>query len=461
MDVAWLIVDSLSYSATPFASDAPDTMPRFAELADSRGVVFDEAYVPGPSSPSSHSAFFTGKLPSETGMHEARPYFDSDLRTIAGALSDHRSFMISSNPFIFNGLDRDFDETDDLRRGQYKVFEDAGDPEMFAKQHDFDSSLRQMLAFLRSSGKPVRSLANGISFKRWQRRETAEIPKHAAGDTTTYQYANTINEGVRSFRDRADGDSFVVANYMDVHPPLDASDEALERFCPDTPRSELPIGVRGQDVYERFHAEDDYDASDMYDLYKATIYDVDRKLTPLVEELLDDGTFVVVTADHGIWFRRQREFDDERVHVPLVVFAPGEDPRRVGHTVNLLALPQTTMRAVAGNDGGFDGYDLFDVSSDQTSVTEFIHDEDVEGTPVNPEGTDAGRTLYDIAAIRGDARVEYTGGRFSTVDGKSDTTDDLKRHVETLLSEHPELGSGGGIEYDDEVRERLEDFGYL
>lgn len=460
MDVAWLIIDSLSYSVTPFAPDGPDTMPHLETLAKQHGIVFTDAYVPGPSSPSSHSAFFTGKLPSETGMHEARPYFDSDLQTIAGALPNHRSFLISANPFIFSGLDRDFDETDDLRRGKYKIFEKGADPELFAKQYDFDSTLKQYISFVARSGTPLRSFINGVSFKLWNRRETASIPKRSAGDAESYQYANTINDGIRRFRGRIPGESFVVANYMDVHPPLDASDEAIERFVDDADRDDLPIGVRGQDIHERVLADDEYQADDMYDLYKAAVYDVDRKVAPLVEELLAEDTFVVLTADHGIWFRRRREFEDERIHVPLVLFAPDEQSRQVDYTVNLLALPHTTTKAVIGDDQGFHGYSLFDVAEEKLSLTEFIHDENIDGTPVNPTGEDAGQTRFDIAAIRGNVRVEYVDGVFDVLRGDKDDTADLKESIEARLQKYPDVDHGG-IEYDETVHQRLKDFGYL
>ena len=117
MDAVWLILDSLSFDETPFAADGPKTMPGLADLADERGVVFTSAYAPGPLSPSSHAAMFTGALPSTTGMHEAHPYFDGSCRTIAEALTPtHTSHLISMNMWLSQGLADGFDKYEDFSR---------------------------------------------------------------------------------------------------------------------------------------------------------------------------------------------------------------------------------------------------------------------------------------------------------------------------------------------------------
>lgn len=47
MDVAWLILDSVSLDATPFHPDGPETMPELKRLADERATVFTECFTPG------------------------------------------------------------------------------------------------------------------------------------------------------------------------------------------------------------------------------------------------------------------------------------------------------------------------------------------------------------------------------------------------------------------------------
>lgn len=463
MDVVWLILDSLSFEATPFSPRGPDTMPELKRAADLEGSVFTRAYAPGPSSPSSHASFFTGELPSVAGMHEAVPRFDGRVRTIADALNDtHRTLVVSANPFIFNGLSDSFDFSDDLRSRQYMLFEGGSDPGKELPRIDAGSSLEKYLRFVFQDGKPVRSLLNGVRYKLWWMRHDVAIPRHSPDDERTYQYANTMNERIRSFIDEDSSDAFVVANYMDVHPPLDPSTEALNRFLPDKTRDELPVGVRGQEIHERVKGGDGEIGELMYGVYQASIWDLDRKISPLIEDLLDQDTFVVITADHGHWFKRGRELDEERLHVPLVMFVPGREPETVTKTVNLRSLPRTTMEVVSGSDGGFGGRSLLDVEDHHESVTEFIHDTSPGSSPVSPYGESEEGIQYDLAVVKGDVRVDYVDGEYVYVRGDRGT--DGVRELETLIkelkSENIEVDEDG-VDYDAETQQRLEDLGYL
>lgn len=459
MDIVWLVCDSLSFAATSFAADGPDTMPRLKELAQERGTVFTRAYSPGPSSPSSHGSFFTNELPSTTGMHEATPYFTSDHETIAGALSDYESFLISTNPYVFNGLDRDFDESDDLRATQYMVFPEATDPQSFTQRTDYDRGLKRWSAFLFDDGKPVRTFINGVSYKLWFRNQNAAIPRQLSSEETDYQYVSTMNNRIREFRDRADGSTFVVANYMDVHPPFDASDEALERFAGDESREELPIQVAGQDILKAANEGDERAVEQMTKLYHATIWDLDRKMTPFIEELLEEDTAVFVTADHGNWFRRQEEFEPELIHVPLLAFVPGQESETVDQTVNIRHLPTTTMELL-DREHPFSGDSLLSVTEDQLSITESIHEAE-DDSPVAARGDADSEVLYDIAAVQGDARVEYVNSSFEEVSGDTEACAPLRERIEELVDRGFRSADGKRIEYDDVTEERLKDLGYL
>lgn len=461
MDIAWLILDSLSFSATPFAPNGENTMPKLSKLADESGVVYTNAYVPGPTSPSSHGSFFTGEPPSRTGMHEAFPYFESDIRTIGEVLSDtHRSLLISANPYIFNGLDRGFDVSSDLREEDYLVFPEARNPAEFGQEYEYDNKLLKYFKFLTTSSRPLRSVINGIQYKRIMRRRRSSLPESSPRDENKFQYANEMNVRIREFIEQSDEMTFVVANYMDIHPPLDASEEAIERFCGRFSPDELPVGVRGQDVYERFRDGDEEIAEKMYALLQATIWDTDRKVGPLVRSLLQQDTLVVVTADHGIWFRRESELDEERIHVPLIIFAPDESHREVDYTVNLRSLPRTTLAALNRREvEQFQGRNLLSINDDDVSITEFIYTSNEKGKPINPQGSDTEEINFDMAAVCGDGRLDYLDNRYVTQRAGGDQQT-LRNEIEARLSNAPEI-SQRRIEYENNVEQRLKDFGYL
>lgn len=450
MDAVWLVIDSFGFGETSFAPDGPDTTPRLAALAAESGVTFTRAYAPGPASPSSHASFLTGRLPSEAGMHEACPQFDGAVPTVAEVLGDtHRTHLASVNPFLFTGLDAAFDVVDDLAAEEYLLFDSATDPRRFDRETDA-AGLERYRSFLRHGGTPIRNLLNGLGFKLWQRRGNEFIPESVEGASGTYRYASALNDRVRSYL--AGGDpAFVVANYMDVHPPLSASDEAIRRFAADVPAAALPTGVRAEDT-------DEYDPDAMLALYRAAAWDVDREVASLVEDLRDEGAFVIVTADHGPRFGRDDYLTEGRLHVPLVVFAPEEPARTVEHTVSLRSLPRTTVEAVLGESGGFDGPDLLSVDDDCTAVTEYLHRDDDAPGPVSIGGAEG--LYYDLRLRRGDGVLRIERGEETLAEGDPETLADLRAEATSLQARHGG-GSDERVEFDRSTQKRLEDLGYL
>lgn len=454
MDVLWLVLDSLSFTATPFAPDGPDTLPTLSSLADEAGIVFTNAYVPGPKSPSSHGSFLTGRLPSQTGMHEAYPRFDADIPTVADALGEtHRSLLVSSNPFLFNGLDERFDETAFLNDREYLLFDGATDPTEFKWERGYDSPVEKYLDFLVTGGKPIRSLCNALSYRVHNARGgNTFLPVRAQSDPLAHQYVETMNERIRAFLDGGD-DAFVLANYMDVHPPLNASEKALAEFAPDIDRDDPLVGASGERLRT---VVEETGFGRLYDLYHAAIWDLDRRLGPMVRQAVGDGAVVVVTADHGAWFR-QDGLTDEKLHVPLVVFGPALEPGVVEETVNLVQLPATTTRLVDADAGAFAGPSLLDVSESQVSVTEYLRGEG--GGPVDPYG-DSPTVRHDIVGIKDRTRVDCVDGEVELT-SEDDAHDREIREVVNAVRSGSSDHRTGSVEYDDATKRRLEDLGYL
>jgi arylsulfatase A-like enzyme len=458
MNIAILVADSLSYRVTSFAGDGPDATPQLGELAENRGVVFDAAYAPGPLSPSSHASMFTGRLPSEAGMYEAQPYFDGDVPTLAELISPtHENKLVSVNMWLFQGLDQGFDETTDFTR-QYLSFRDASDPLDYFNKYEIEGPWpRRLLKFAAHDGKPIRSLLNYMNY-RWQ--NGSGLPKAIDGEGS-YQYAEQINSEVRTAL-KSDADTFVFANYMDIHPPFNASEEALERFAADVPRSELPIGVSPERHIE--NDEKSYDPELMEQLYRAAVWDFDRKLAPLVEDLLAEDMLVVVVSDHGIW-NRDTAYSENRLHVPLVIFAPEEQPRHVKETVSLQSLPKTILEAVDGPSAEVGGQSLLDVSDDRLAVTEIIHhpNEVYEKTgrvDVTKTKTTEEPVQRDLVLTRGDAQIQYLNGTWSMRSGSDSDCDNLRARGEEILQRDLDLDMAD-IEYDAATQERLENLGYM
>lgn len=452
MDIIWLVLDSVGMKHTPFIEDGPQTMPKLAALASERGHIFTQAYAPGPASPSSHAAILTGELPSRNGMSEASPFFDGETKTIAETLSNtHTSYMTTVNPFLFNGLDEPFDVSLDLAKQEYLVFESGDDPRQFVKESESNSIIQRTFEFVSQSETPVRSFINGVNYKIWNTLGNDFIPQNVDGGDGSYRYASAINEKVRTFLD-SPGESFVLANYMDAHPPFDVEDETLDALNIEYSRSELPIGIRAGNTGE-------YKEDAMYALYHASIRELDNRLYSLVSELIGSETFVIVTADHGPRFGRRNYLTDERLHVPLLIFGPDVDVGVTDKTVSLRSLPRTTALAVNGDGHGFSGTDLLSVEEHNVAETEYIHRSDGNVGPVNPHGGKQ-NAQYDLKLYHGDAKLRLEDGTEVAAEGSEDDLSLLRERATELHQESFRV-STEKIEYEKETEGRLEDLGYL
>jgi arylsulfatase A-like enzyme len=451
MDIVWLVVDSLSFNRTSFAEDGPETTPKLRRLAESDGIVFESAYVPGPLSPSSHAAMLTGELPSSAGMHEVHQQFDGSTRTIAGHLGEtHDTYLLSVNMWLFLGLHHQFDYCEDFSR-EYKLFDDGSDPLHYFGGHGWPESLTDFYDFAIDGGNPIRSLANYLNYRRVG---GSFLPKKW-GDDNDYQYANEINARILSILEKGDTNKFIFANYMDVHPPLTASDEALERFAPDVSKETLPLSTIPEPHLP--NDEKSYDPELMDKLYRAAIWDVDDKLASLLTRLVERETLVIVTSDHGIW-DRDTTYSENRLHVPLVIFSPSESPQTVNRTVNLRLIPRTIEISVDETSRRFSGTSLTRIKENQISVTESIHypNEMYRRTGrtdpmARNEESDPQR---DLILIKGNSRVEYVDGSWNG------DNDDLRTHGRDILST-PLNGENSIDGFDEKIQERLEAFGYI
>jgi hypothetical protein len=390
-------------------------------------------------------------------MHEAHPFFNTDARTIADELSEtHTTHLISPNLWLSQGINERFDLTTDFSR-PYLLYRDASDPAIFDDQYDGSSKIDWLLRYLREDGKPLQSLANLVS----HRVRGGNIMPEQSGDEESFQYASQINEQLRQGLAEP-GDNFALVNYLDVHPPLDASDEALERFAPDYNRFELPIGTPPE--RHIVNADKSYDPELMELLYRASIWDLDRKIAPLVAELIENDTFVIVTSDHGLW-NCDTAHSKNRLNVPLLLFAPDKKPDRRTEVVNLRSLAATTMDALGRENPFPTGSILFpDPADDDISVTEIIHHpnsvyESTGRVDVTKSPDRDGPIQRNLVTVGDSATAKYINGGWHLT-GEADTTAELQSHGEAILEQPIKNVDLDEIQYDRSTQQRLEALGY-
>lgn len=111
-NIVFIVVDSLRADYLSSYGSNLET-PSFEEIAD-KGITFRNMYASGPNTPISHSAMFSGKYPSETGVVLSRIQVPGNIPLISSWLQKHGYYTVGfSGPSVMGsefGFDRGFDK---------------------------------------------------------------------------------------------------------------------------------------------------------------------------------------------------------------------------------------------------------------------------------------------------------------------------------------------------------------
>jgi arylsulfatase A-like enzyme len=326
-NVILLCVDSLR-------KDAYD---RFApRLSDKATYQFEEMRAMSSWSVPSHAAMFTGKLPSEIGVHTHQRRFDglSTDQTLISAMREYHTVGFSANVYaspVF-GFDTLFDDFKTVSAAQR--LPDGMDVRSFIKARD-DDGLRSYLAFVRAAlnhDYPVQSLANGC----YAKLERAML-------TSRFPFANPFDDGgaalcralTKSVSDDADRPVFAFANLMDVHGPHAVFRGLNRQF---TANVDANFSTHQFDAWDVCFSDDSTEYSRELEqfrtLYHGSVDYLDRLLTDTIETIraqTSRDTIIILTADHGenLGYRSDDGLIDHRsslseglLHVPFDIITP-------------------------------------------------------------------------------------------------------------------------------------------
>lgn len=447
-NVVLVTIDSLRYDRA-IASDRPaDPAPTLSRLADD-GFLFENAFANGPNTPSSFPTLLTGTYPSMYGgyryLDERRPFLSATLGE-AGM----RTVGYHSNPHL--GPEKNYNHGFDTFNDGAEDDDDARTIKNFVDEHV-----------------PADSWLYSILRRGWHYLTMTT-------DTSAYAPAGEITDrAIDWFETDWDGESpyFMWLHYMDVHYPFTPPDRFLEEIGvePLSTRRTADLNGRMQEDPDSLTEED---RADLLDLYDAEIRYMDHNLDRLLSKLEAQGareeTAVVVTADHGEAFGEHDRYGhhpynyDELVHVPLVFDVPGREGRTIDQQVSLIDVPPTlydllgveTPEAVQGNSlepllAGRDREEGVvictasggDMLATRTPEWKLLWDREEDVVE-----------LYDLAADPGE-----------TTDVSDENPDVVERfrglledHVAEARATDTELPD---VEESDDVKQRLEDLGYV
>ena len=309
--IAVVVLDSLRHD---HFVDAFDWLP---------GRHFARAYATSHWTIPSHASLYTGRYPSEVGVHAKSPALDVEDATLAERLAaaGYHTRLWTAQPqiFMWDGWTRGFAEavspaTLDPRADgtfDWTAFQAASD-HTGARQY-----LSAVWACLRSERPTVPSLRNGV---RLLRRSPAD-----GGAAALLKRLRTTTFGP---------DEFLFANLMDAHIP----------YYPPTPGGD-PVSVTSGHGFADAVTDPDHVRS----AYAASVEVLASRYRAVYDELASSFDYVVTCADHGELLGERGLWNHgygllpELIHVPLVVSGRDVDDETVEATVGLLDVHRTVV----------------------------------------------------------------------------------------------------------------------
>lgn len=302
-----------------------------AEIRRRGDVSFEGARTASCWSVPSHASMFTGKLPSEHGIHSHNPsFFGLDrAETVIGDLPDHAAIGVSANAYARSefGFDRLFDSFVDVSRGT--VFNEGLDVPAWHDRVDREG-IRKYLAFARAVAghdHPAKSLVNGVA-----NQAHYALPRVGIASPLD-DGARTIARSTKRLVEGVGEPFFLFANVMDTHGPRSPRlpyDESIHGLPADWSFGPDDWEVNLADDPERFEAE----FRDLRRLMAAEVEYTDRVVARYIDHLRETTareTTVIVTADHGEnvgypaedgLYKHTSSLSEGLLHVPFVLVNP-------------------------------------------------------------------------------------------------------------------------------------------
>ena len=176
-----------------------------------------------------------------------------------------------------------------------------------------------------------------------------------------------------------------------------------------------------QSLWKRRHTLSEADVAHVAALHDSEVAYTDAHVGRLIEELkrrgLYDNTIIIVTADHGEefmergWIGHSVTVQQELIHVPLVIKAPGVPPRVVDDYVGLIDVVPTLLAQLGlPVPDGLEGQAI-DLAGQRPIAARPVFSETLNNQP-----------HFDAAAPTVERRSVIVAGRKLIVDAKANTT---------------------------------------
>jgi choline-sulfatase len=336
-NVLLLMVDQLAAAWLPAYGNQLTRAPHLTELARA-GVTFEQAYCASPLCGPSRSAMLTGRPPSATGVYDNAAEWPASAPSVVHALRAAGYVTTLAGKMHFVGPDQLHGYEERLTTDVY--------PASFDWTPDWRLPAGARLPWYHNTESLLQA---GVRESAMQTDYDDEVCFHA----------------VRRLRELARGGDgrpfFLTVSFTNPHDPWEVRARQWDLYADvdvglpavaSVPRAEAdPHSLRLRDMCgldERPLTGEE--AEQARRAYFAAVSYADERIGEVLAALEACGhagdTVVVFTADHGellgehgLWYKMS--FLDPSARVPLIVRAPGCEPRRVAECVSQLDLAPT------------------------------------------------------------------------------------------------------------------------
>ncbi|MFC6835096.1 sulfatase-like hydrolase/transferase [Halomarina ordinaria] len=394
-----------------------------------------------------HASLFTGKYPSEIGVHAKHETLDCDSPTLAEQLSDagYRTRALSANLLAspLNDFDRGFDEfvptgnasgTDDDIFNWRDAIENASNAGLLR-------DIEVLSKCLLSDSKTLRSLKYGWKIK------TDSV--HSAEDSLS-----------KIERMEFGSDEFLYVNLMDVHTPY------------KPPREYQTVPYEGVSIEQWAESGERNPNERLKTAYNDCARYLSDKYREIFHELEEHFDYIITVSDHGELFGEHGVGQHiwgvfpELTHVPVCISGSHRENVSSDRPTSLLDVYQTILD-LAQTEKDARGESLLDSPSSNNYISE-CHGLRISWlNKLQEAGVERERIEKLEQTVRG---VVFKRGSYVYEQAEGDLVHAGGDDADTALSEFEEIVSGldeisveAGEQraYTTEVQSQLEDLGYL
>jgi arylsulfatase A-like enzyme len=351
-NVVVLVFDAMRRDVLPVygGRSATPNIDRFC--ADS--TAYPDCIAPSPWTIPSHASLFTGKYPSEHGIHETH---DLKAQDLLGMQSSYRGEVLAetlnskgyqtvgfpANPMLTlkPGFDRGF-ESFTSHRGALASPEDMAMLRSIFEEGKSKPAVLWSLARKRELGKAVDLLRTARRINKFRAR--SGYPRSKYGDLLVSKVKET----------ELDPPFFLFANFMEMHDPY-VGYELL-------PANRGPFPTVGAADLYGYKTISESDMAEIRRGYYSNASTLDAYFGGFVAALKDKGVFddtvFIVTSDHGQALKERGYYGhgtflhDEILRIPLIVRNRGGKKLATGGGYQTLVnIPRFVIDLVEGGDG--------------------------------------------------------------------------------------------------------------